>query len=105
MQELTKCQNRKNDTPPHPPIKIEISVVKAVMAGKNKKGKRNFCHETTKSSYQLTGNRLQHNPVNSSRAGKMEKFILPELTCSYLKFILPETNLTYLNKVLIINCL
>ncbi len=80
MQQLTKCQNHKNDTPPHPPTKNEISEVKADVAGKNKKGKRNFCHETTKSSYQLTGNRLKHNPVNSSRAGKMEKFILPVLT-------------------------
>ena len=92
MQDLTKCQNRKKDTPPHPPIKVEISAIKAELAGKNKKGKRKFCHETTNSSYHLTGNQLQPNTGNGYRAGKIEKIILPELTCSYLN--LPEIHLT-----------
>ena len=105
MKELTKCHNHKKDTPPHPPIKDKISSIKAVVAGKNIKGKQKICHENSKSSYHLTGNQLQPNTVNSSRAGKMKKIILPELTCSYLKFILPETYLTYLTKVLIIKYL
>lgn len=105
MKELTKCHNHKKDTPPHPPIKDKISLIKTVVAGKNRKQKQKICHENTKSSYHLTRNQLQPNTVNSSRAGKMKKSILPELTCSYLKFILPETYLTYLTKVLIIKYL
>ena len=103
MKELTKCQNRKKDTPPHPPTGGEIFVIKTQEAGKNIKAKRNYCHETSKSSYHLTRKPLQPNTVNSSKAGKIKKIILPELTCSYLKFILPETNTTYLAKVLSFN--
>ena len=105
MKESTKCHNRKKDTPPHPPIKGEISSVKAGLAGKNRRAEQKFCHENGKSSYHLTGNQLQPNTVNSFRAGKMKKTILPELTCSYLKIILPKIYSSYLINILIVRYL
>ena len=105
MKESTKCHNHKKDTPPHPPIKDKISSIKAVVAGKNIKGKQKICHENSKSSYHLTGNQLQPNTVNSFRAGKMKKTILPELTCSYLKIILPKIYSSYLINILIVRYL
>ena len=46
MQHLTKCQNHKNDTPPTPPTKVEISLLKEALAGKNKKGNGKFVMKT-----------------------------------------------------------
>ena len=101
MQHSFRCHNRKKDTPPHPPIICKNSLTKRAETVKNISIETKICHENSKSSYHLTGKPIKHNTVNSSRAGRLKKSILPELTCSYLKTILPLYYLTYLSKVLI----
>lgn len=93
MHRRNRSQNRKNDTPPNPLMREEISTNKSKGAGKKYKVRTKICQENSKTSYHLTGNPLKCRPEKSFRAGKMKKSILPELTCSYLKMILPEINI------------
>ena len=106
MQELTKCQNHKKDTPPHPPTKDEISTIKAGVAGKIKKEKGKSVMKTTNHLTILP--EIGYNPIQQIvpeqvRCKNSSYLNLPEPTCTYLKFILPETYITYLTKVFIIN--